>query len=95
MGRTEHTAVVDRFENDQAVLLVEDDGAVVDELVVTKGLLPDAARQQDAVLRIAYVDDAVVQLRYDAEETEARTASAQSRFDRLSQRPPSSDDTVE
>ena len=83
----EYTAVLDRFEGDVAVLLLECDDETTGELVVERTTLPTEARRQDAVFRVVVEDDELVDVTYDAEATEARREQAQSRFDRLSERP--------
>ncbi len=88
-----YTGVIDRFEDDLAVILLEDDGDVVDELVLDRGDLPTDAAQEDAILEVTLEDGEVTDLVYDATETENRKDRAQSRFDRLSERPPSDDDS--
>lgn len=81
-----YTAVLDRFEGEQAVLLVEDDDELVDELVVREGRLPADARRQDAVLRVTVRNGILVSVRHDPDETERRRSAAQDRFDRLARR---------
>ncbi|WP_439028582.1 DUF3006 domain-containing protein [Haloarchaeobius sp. DT45] len=78
------TAVLDRFEEDQAVLLCEDDGEQVAELVFPRTFLPPEGRHQDAIftLRVGGSDQTV--LTYEPDETQRRKSAAQSRFDRLS-----------
>lgn len=88
----EYTAVVDRFEEDQAVLLLEADGETVDEIVVGATALPEDGRHANAVLDVEVVDGELVAVTYREEETETRSEKAQRRFDELSQRPPDSDD---
>ncbi|MFC6835303.1 DUF3006 domain-containing protein [Halomarina ordinaria] len=83
----EYTAVLDRFEGDDAVLLLEEDGETVGDVVVPRTDLPSRARRQDAVVTVRIEDDAVVDLDYDPEETTRRREDAQSRFDRLARRP--------
>lgn len=87
-----YTAVVDRFEDDLAVLLLEADGETVDELVVDRETLPEAGQSVDAVLEVTVDDGALVAVTYDDEKTDTRANEAQSRFDALSQRPPSAED---
>lgn len=87
-----YTAVVDRFEGGLAVLLLEADGETVGENVLDADRLPDAGRHVDAVLEVEIADDSVVDVTYAPAETEARADRAQSRFDALAERPPSSDD---
>lgn len=88
----EYTAVLDRFEEGLAVLLVERDGETVDQLVVDRDRVPDEGCHEDAVLVTSIQDGDVRGLRYRPEETERRTESAQDRFDRLAERPPSGDE---
>ncbi|WP_066418721.1 DUF3006 domain-containing protein [Halorubrum aethiopicum] len=93
MATEQFIGVVDRFEDDLAVVLLEQDGEVVDELVIDRDALPDAANHVDAVLQITRGDDGSVrEMSYDAETTTERKERAQSRFDRLSKRPPKDDD---
>jgi len=89
-----YTGVIDRFEDDVAVILLEDDGDVVDELVLDRGDLPTDAAHEDAILEVTLEDGEVTDLVYDATETENRKDRAQSRFDRLSERPPRDDDST-
>ncbi|NHN48647.1 DUF3006 domain-containing protein [Halostella sp. JP-L12] len=92
---TEYTGVVDRFEEDQAVVLLERDGSVVGDVVLDRDRLPSDARRVDAVLTVRVEDDRVVELTHRPDETEDRKESAQDRFDRLSSRPPDEEDADE
>ena len=85
------TGVVDRFEGEQAVVLLESDAAVVDEVVLDEQQIPEDGRHVDAVLRVELEEEDVVRMSYDAAETEERKTSVQDRFERLSERPPSDD----
>ena len=85
------TGVVDRFEGEQAVLLLESDEEVVDEVVADEREIPDDGRHVDAVLRVELQEEDVVRISYDAAETEERKSRVQDRFERLSERPPSDD----
>jgi len=85
------TGVVDRFEGEQAVLLLESDAEVVDEVVVDEREIPEDGRHVDAVLCVELEEEDVVRISYDAAETEERKTSVQDRFERLSERPPSDD----
>lgn len=87
-----YTAVLDRFEEHLAVLLLEADGETVGELVVEQEALPEQARHVDAVLSVELADGELVDVTYEQAETTDRSESAQRRFDRLSERPPSADD---
>ncbi|WP_339102830.1 DUF3006 domain-containing protein [Haloterrigena salinisoli] len=56
---TEHyTAVLDRIvDGETAVLLLEDDGTVVDERVLDVGRLPEDGRHEGAVFDVELADD--------------------------------------
>ncbi|WP_257301224.1 DUF3006 domain-containing protein [Haloarchaeobius sp. FL176] len=78
-----YTAVLDRFEESTAVLLLEQDGEQVEEMSVARDMLPRAGRHQDAIFELE-ISDETVSLRYREQDTAQRRANAQSRFDRLS-----------
>jgi hypothetical protein len=87
-----YTAVLDRFETtdggeELAVLLLDSGDEVVAERAIPTWRLPENARRQDAVLELALRNGYVVSMTYDPETTERRTEEAQSRFDRLAERP--------
>jgi major membrane immunogen (membrane-anchored lipoprotein) len=86
-----YTAVVDRFEDELAVLEVSGENERY-EHALDRTDLPEDARHADAVLVVDIQDGNVVAARYEAEETDTRADDAQSRFDRLSKRLPDSDD---
>lgn len=90
MSQRTHTAVLDRFEGESAVLLLETGGETADELVVPRSLLPVEGRHQDAVFAVSVLGDRT-ELAYEPDETRRRAEDAQDRFDRLSE-PLSSDD---
>ena len=83
-----YTAVVDRIEDDLAALVIEEEGTDIAELVVEVADLPAEARRVDAVVYVELVDEALVSVTVDEEEAVARKDDAQSRFVRLSKRPP-------
>lgn len=87
-----YTAVVDRFEGDLAVLLLEAGGEAVAERVLDRERLPEAARHVDAVLTVELDDGDVASITYEDAATESRAENAQRRFDELSRRPPSRGD---
>jgi len=88
------TGVIDRFEDDLAVILLEAAGEVIDEVLLERDELPVDAAHPDAVLEVTLTDSGeVTAIAYDAAETEQRKEQAQSRFDRLAERPPSDDDS--
>ncbi|UPM45286.1 DUF3006 domain-containing protein [Halocatena salina] len=89
-----YTAVIDRFEANQAVLLVEDeDGAPCGEVVVDRAVLPEAGQHVDAVLLIELEAGELRNASYEKTETERRTHQVRDRFDRLSQRLSSADES--
>jgi hypothetical protein len=88
----QYTAVLDRFEAETAVLLVEADGEVVDELLVERRELPPSGREQGAVFDLRVCGDSLRVLSYRPTETEERATASQSRFDRLARDLPTADD---
>ncbi|WP_080505203.1 DUF3006 domain-containing protein [Halorubrum aethiopicum] len=93
MPTHEYTGVIDRLEDDLAVILLEADGEIVDEIVLDHKELPEEAVHPDAVLDITLTDGEVTDLVYDTAETENRKERAQSRFDRLAERPPNDEES--
>ena len=82
-----YTATVDRIvDGETAVLLLEEDGDVVDQLEVDATALPQPAREDGGVLRLTLEDGTVLDATYLTEETNRRRQSAQEQFDRLSER---------
>ncbi|MDH5021401.1 DUF3006 domain-containing protein [Halobacterium rubrum] len=90
-----YSGVVDRFEGDRAVLLLEADGETVAERVVDSERLPEDGRHVDAVLDVQIRDGEIVGVAYDPEQTASRADRAQRRFDELSRRPPSANEDAE
>ncbi|WP_254863451.1 DUF3006 domain-containing protein [Halovivax gelatinilyticus] len=81
------TAVLDRIvDGETAVLLVEGDGEVIDEVTVPAETLPDGGRDDGSVYAVAYVDGDLASLEYRPGESTDRREAAQERFDRLSSR---------
>lgn len=85
------TAILDRFEVNQAdtnlaVLLLEEEGTVVDDYVVEESVLPEPARHEGAVLDVVIEDADLMAVDYLEEETADRKEAAAERFDRLSKR---------
>ncbi|SNZ15254.1 Protein of unknown function [Natronoarchaeum philippinense] len=89
MDSRQLTGVIDRFEGDLAVVLLEADGDVVDETTVERDELPEDAAHANAVLSVTLAEDTVLDVTYDDEETTQREQDARERFDRLAERPPS------
>lgn len=86
-----YRAVLDRVEDGVGVLLVEDDGEVIEEVHVDPDELP-ADVGDGAVLESRFEAGEVASLSRDRETTEQRRKDLQSRFDDLAQRPPGRDD---
>lgn len=84
MSERTYTAVLDRFEEETAVLLLEADDETVDELAVPKGLLPSEGRHRDAIFTVSVAGPDRTEFVYEPDETRKRSDDAQSRFDRLS-----------
>lgn len=87
----EYTAVVDRIE-DTFVTLEVSGGEERYNLVVGEEELPNDGCHVDAVLQVSIIGDELAEAEYQPDETEQRKSDAQSRFDRLSKRPPDPDE---
>ena len=89
------TATLDRFEEAEretlAVFVVEGDDGELSQLTLPATAVPERGRSVDAVFSLTRTDERF-ELAYRAEETTTRAESAQARFDRLAQRPPTADD---
>ena len=82
-----YTAVVDRIvDGETAVLLLEDDGEVVEQRDVPVETLPDAARIDGGVLLVTVEGETITEYEYLPDETAKRRERAQERFNRLSKR---------
>jgi hypothetical protein len=92
MATEEYRGVLDRFEDNLAVVLLERDGETAEDISLPRDQLPEEGRHQDAIFRIEIEGEEVRTLSYRPEETRKQAEQAQSRFDRLSQRPPGSDE---
>lgn len=81
------TGTVDRVvDGDTAVILLEDDGEVVEQLDVPVEKLPSEAREGGGVLSVTIQDGTFVSAEYVETETRERRESVQSKLDRLSRR---------
>ncbi|MFC6835304.1 DUF3006 domain-containing protein [Halomarina ordinaria] len=78
-GASTETAVVDRFEGETAVLVLDRGGTVHRP----RSALPPAGRSVDAVFRAHLLFGRVVALEYDPDATRERRRTARERFDRL------------
>ncbi|MFC7076179.1 DUF3006 family protein [Haloarcula halophila] len=87
-----YTAVVDTIEDGFATVFFERDGAEVGNAVLEEAAMPEAAGQ-DAIFSVEIESGSITDWAYDADTTESRQDAAQSRFDRLSSRPPSDEET--
>jgi hypothetical protein len=81
-----YTAVLDRVEDDLAVLEVSDDAGETHELVVAVADLPTAGRHPNAVFEIGVTAGELRTATYDESRSEARLETAQDRFDGLAER---------
>ena len=90
--KEEYRGVLDRFEDDLAVVLLECDGKTVDDIALPRDRLPEEGRHRDALFVVVMEGETVQSMSYRPEETREKSEQAQSRFDRLSQRPPENDE---
>jgi len=82
-----YTATIDRIVDGQtAVLLLEEDDEIVDQLDIDVTMLPPEAQHEGAVLEIAVEASELCEAEYLPEVTQFRKESAQERLDRLSNR---------
>lgn len=88
-----YTAVVDSVEDGFATVFIEQDGEEVGNAVIDSTALPTDARHSNAILSVTVLDGDLVEFEYDPDRTQSREEHAQDRFDRLSSRPPSEDDS--
>lgn len=88
-----YTAVVDTVEDGLVTVFFEKDGEEVASTVLDVSALPATGRQADTVLSARVDDGAVVEWTVDLERTNSRAEQAQNRFDSLSIRPPSDDES--
>ncbi|QCC51426.1 DUF3006 family protein [Halapricum salinum] len=89
----EYTAVVDTVEDGLATVFFEQHGDEVGDAVLEASILPEDARHADAVLTVKITNGNLLDAEYDPDQSKERADKAQSRFDRLSKRPPSDKDT--
>ncbi|MBZ6496081.1 DUF3006 family protein [Natrinema longum] len=78
--------VVDRIVDETAVLLLEDDGDVVDEQLLALERLPEDGRHEGAVFETVTDAGTVRETTYRADIERERRESTRERFDRLSER---------
>jgi len=89
----DYTAVVDSVEDGLATVFFERDGEEVGNAVLEASQLPSDAQVTDAILSMTLTEGRIESATYKPEETATRVEAAQDQFDRLSERPPSDEDT--
>lgn len=81
------TGVVDRIvDGETAVILLEDDDDIIEQINLPVEELPAQAQEDGGVLQITLQDGEPVTLEYAAQETRKRRESTQEKLDRLSRR---------
>lgn len=81
------TGVIDRVvDGETAVILIEENGDVVEQLDVPVDRLPEPGQEDGAVLSVTIEDGEFVTAEYRAGETSDRRESMRDRLDRLSER---------
>ena len=86
-----YTAVIDRIvDGETAVVLIEDNGDVVDEYTIPVRELP-AKADAGSVLKVEIEANEIVAIEVIDEQIEKRRQANQERFDRLSKRLSDSD----
>jgi len=87
----EYTAVVDTIEDGLATVFFEQDSEEVGDAVLDMSILPEDAQHADAILSVTIADGNLAEATYDPERATDRAEQAQSRFDKLSERPSSNE----
>ena len=87
-----YTAVVDTIENGLATVFFEQEGVEKGNAIVDADTLPESGQHADAILSVTIEDGAIQTATYEPEQTADRQATAQDRFDSLSERSPSKHD---
>ena len=78
-------ATLDRIlDGEHAVLLVEDEDGVADEIVLDVAQVPEGGRFEGAVFAVTITDAELTDLEYRPAATEERRGEAQDRLNRLS-----------
>jgi len=70
-----------------------DDGEVVGSVLLEASRLPSDAQHANAIFSVTLSGGRIESASYEPDQTAIRTEAAQDRFDRLSKRPPSDEDT--
>jgi len=87
-----YTAVVDTIEDGLATVFFEQEGVEKGNAVVDADTLPESGQHADAILSVTIEDGTIQTATYEPRQTADRQATAQDRFDSLSERPPSKHD---
>lgn len=81
------TGLVDRIvDGETAVILIEDDGDVIEQFDVPVDRLPESSRHGGEVLSVTVENDEFVSAEHRDEETQERRDSVRERLDRLSKK---------
>lgn len=81
-----YTATIDRIvDGETAVLLLEEDGNVIEQFEISTQQLP-AECDAGSVVSVIVSDDEITEVILRAEETETRRNRIREKFDRLSKR---------
>ena len=82
-----YTGVVDRIEDGEiAVILLEENEQVIEQVDVPVGRLPEPAQTDGGVLSVMLEDGDIVSMEYRPDATRDRRESAQEKLDRLSEK---------
>ena len=90
----EYTAVVDNVEDGLATVFFERDGEEVGNAVLDASRLPSDGQHADAILSVTLSEGRIESASYKPEQTADRKDAAQDRFDRLSKRPSSNEEST-
>ncbi|WP_434530833.1 DUF3006 domain-containing protein [Haloarcula sp. NS06] len=89
----EYTAVVDSIDNGLATVFFEQDGTEIGHAVIDAAELPEDGHHADAIMSVTVESGELATADYKPETTATRKDASQSRFDRLSSRLPSAEDS--
>ncbi|MFA9418165.1 DUF3006 domain-containing protein [Natrinema sp. HArc-T2] len=82
-----YTGVVDRIEDGEiAIILLEENGQVIEQVDVPVARLPEPAQTDGGVLSVTLEDGDIVSMEYRPDATRDRRESAQEKLDRLSEK---------
>ncbi|MFC4248274.1 DUF3006 domain-containing protein [Natribaculum luteum] len=82
-----YTGVVDRIEDGEiAVILLEENEQVIEQVDVPVARLPEPAQTDGGVLSVTLEDGEITSVEYRLDATRERRESAQEKLDRLSKK---------